>query len=247
MKKQQFLDYVSHLINEKTNIYYNDQEQYFYFYNNKFIFKIKSDSASSALVIEQEVNHVKFTEAVYLEKQECIDLMKLIIPIYQESKYQSSYKYEDFNEVLFFEKITKFKKFLKIYNPQNTIDKEDLTNYSFTFPLDGINNICRLGRITNTNEPKIYLLTSVVQIPIYLPYSNEKKVPIIGYELTIPAWEIKDYPVLKHFAEPKLIETDFDAIFENLIVKLPNGKELLKDCLNISLPLNHKKSSITKI
>lgn len=251
MKKTDFLNYVANLIDSKENAYYDENEQYFYLYHEHFMFKFKSDPSSASLIIEETVKAKTKVESISLTYDEAVFLLEKIIPLTPNNNNAHQSKVDALGEGVFNGYIELLQEFLKNYNPAEDIakfaEKNDLANYVLYFPLDNINHICRIGRVANYEKKTDFLLTSLVKIPFFFLDDNTPKSACIPYEIIIPAWKIKDYPILEHFAEPKLFGTDFSITFENMVKKFVHGKELFKEVLEHTMPELNKKAKSNKI
>lgn len=251
MKKIDFLNYISHLIDTKDISYYDEIEQFFYFYHDNFIFKLTSTPSSSSLIIQEEKLNKKYTENISLTYDETVILLEKIIPLIPTNHDYSNHKIESLGIDIFNGYIELLHEFLKNYNPIEDINKysnsNSLANYVVKFPLDNIVHICRIGRVSNYNSKKEHLLTSVIKIPFFFLENNTPNSSSIPYEIIIPSWKIKEYPILDNFVETKLFGNDFSFLFENIVKNLPHGKEFFKEILEYSMPVLNKKSKNNKI
>lgn len=251
MKKNDFLNYVSSLIDTKDHAYYDDNDQYFYFYHNNFMFKVASDAGSASLIIEEEKSSKKFTESIGLTSEETIILLEKLIPLIPNNHDSYTQKVEAIGVEHFNASIEVVDQYLRNVNPitdiQNHCSNNHLENYILYIPLDGINHICRIGRVSKYENKREHFLTSVVKIPFFLLDNDSKKSGSIPYDFIVPSWKIKEYPILDNFVEPKLFGTDFNLVFENMIKRFPGGKELFKEVLECSLPEQNKKVKPKKI
>lgn len=250
MKKTDFLNYISHLIQTKDTAYYDEKEQFFYFYHDNFMFKIESTPSSASIVIQEENLNNKYTENIGLTYEETIVLLEKLIPLIPNNHDYAITKIEALGTDVFEGYIQLLHEFLKNYNPIEDIAKYyndyHLDDYVVHFPLDSINHICRIGRVCNGGK-KEHLLTSVVKIPFFFLDDNTPKSSSIPYEIIIPSWKIKEYPILENFVETKLFGNDFSLTFESMVKNLPHGKEFFKEILEYSMPALNKKSKTNKI
>ena len=177
--------------------------------------------------------------------EETISLLEKIIPLIHNNNNFHSEKIEALGVEVFKNNIYLLIEFLKNYNPVEEIEKHSKNNkledYVIYFPLDNVNHICRIGQVANYAKKKEHLLTSLVTIPFFFLDNNTKKSGCIPYEIIVPSWKIKDYPILENFIESKIYENNFSKTFENMVKKFQNGKELFKEILEHNMPeLNNK-------
>lgn len=254
MKKSDFLNYLSSVLDNKDSAYYDEQEQYFYFYHNHFTFQLKSNPGAAFLVVLEEKSvsvRGGENETIPLTADEAILLMDKVIPLIPTNQQDYQDKKEKIGVDNFNSYIDLLDEYLKNYNPvgdiQTHLKKGSLDNYIVYFPLDGINHICRIGKVARYDGKKEHLLTSVVKIPFFLLDSPEPKSGCIPYDLIIPSWKIKEYPILENFIEPKIFGADFEDTFENMVRKFTHGKELFKEVLDSKMPELNKKTKPRKI
>lgn len=251
MKKTDFLNYVSHLLETKDSAYYENNDKYFYFYHKNLTFNIKSNPDAAFLVIEEGKGSSAISETISLTSEETIGLLEKLLPLIPTNHDDYQQQKEAFGVDKFNSYIALFDEFLRNYNPKKEIEqfceKDNLENYVLHFPLDGINHICRIGRLGGYNYKHEYLLTSVVKVPFFILLSNQPKSPCIPYDLIIPSWKIKQYPILENFIEPKIFGTDFKDTFQSMVNQFSQGKELYKDVLEYTMPEKHIKTKNPKI
>lgn len=254
MKKSDFLNYISSIIEQKDYAYYDEQQQYFYFYHNHFTFQIKSNPATAFLVIIEEKSSAvpeNKNETISLTAEEAISFMEKLIPLIPSNQNDYQDKKEKIGVDNFNSYIALLDEYLRNYNPVTDIEahlkRGCLDDYIVYFPLDGINHICRIGKVAKYDGKKEHLLTSVIKIPFFLLDSADPKSHCIPYDLVIPSWKIKEYPILENFIESKICGENFQETFENMIKNFSHGKELFKEVLDCKIPELNKKTLPKKI
>lgn len=251
MKKTDFLNYVSNVIDSKDYAYYDEQDQEFYFYHQHFTFYLKSNPDGAFLLLEEGKGTEKISETISLTYEETINFMEKLLTLIPTNHNDYQDKKEALGLEYFNSCIHLLDEYLRNYNPQQDIEQfsQDyfLKDYVLKFPLDGINHLCRIGQTSTYHGKKEHLLTSVVKIPFFLLDSNEPKSACIPYDLIIPSWKIKEYPILENFVEPNLFGTDFDETFQKMIKKFSHGKELYKEVLECAMPEKNIKTKSPKI
>ena len=95
------------------------------------------------------------------------------------------------------------------------------------------------------DSKKDYTLTSLIKIPFFYLQSNDKKSSSIPYEIIIPSWKAKDYPILENFINVQLFDEDFSITFDKIIKSLQNGKELYHNVLSSKYQENESKKAKT--
>lgn len=249
MKKTDFLNYLHLIIENKDiqSIYYDYNEQYIYFYNEHFTYELKSTPSSAFINIVEEQYGKKISQSISLTQDEMISLIDICLPKMITDNFYHEDKIKEKGQS-FIDCITMLDEYLKNYNPISEIQKqESLDDFVLNFPFDGINHICRIGRIAKYDSKKDYVLTSLIKIPFFYLNSNDKKSTCIPYEMIIPSWKIKEYPILENFINVKLFDEDFSITFDKMIQSFNNGKELYHDILASKFNDENKKAKTIKI
>lgn len=251
MKKTDFLNYVSSLIDTKDSAYYDNNDKYFYFYHKNLTFNIKSNPDAAFLVIEEGKGSEKITETIGLTSEETINFLEKLIKIIPTNHNDYTPQKQAFGIDKFNSYINLLDEYLRNYNPKKEIEKfcenDSLENYVVHLPIDGINHICRIGRLGGYNYKHECVLTSLVKVPFFVVLDNNPKSSCIPYDLIIPSWKIKEYPILENFIEPKIFGTDFTLTFQNMVNKFSQGKELYKEVLEHTMPEKNIKTKTPKI
>ena len=63
----------------------------------------------------------------------------------------------------------------------------------------------------------------------------------------IPAWKVKDYPILSNFLNVKLFTDDFDNIFSRIYQNFNDGKKLHFDILDANIEYKNNITKLSKI
>lgn len=248
MKKQDFINYIAHKIDEKKSTYYDDNEQFFYFYSQNFQFKIESNESSSFLTINEKSNYETVSQSFALTYEETVKLCEKAIPFLPINNI--GHLIGDMGEKKFLDIIDTFKQYLKTTNLDQDIEQfsanHPLDDYVIQFRHNDTEHICNLGRISNYSGKKSHFLTSIVKIPFFVFNDNQENGKYIPYDIVITPWEIQDYPVLQHFIEPKIAGTDFTTLFDKMLNSFPHGTQMLQDILSHTVAKT-KDSKINKI
>lgn len=251
MQKKDFLEYVYHLINEKSGAYYDEQEQFFYFYHKNIIFQIKSNQDAAFLVVCEDDRHKQNNVIISLTSDETIHFLKKILPLTPNNHQDYQQQKNQLGLDTFQHYVDSFSQYLKNQLSEKDIQqfchKNTLEQYVFYFQINNIQHLCRLGKIAKGENKREHVLTSMIKIPVYFKENNSPKSYSIPYDFIIPSWEIEKFPILKNFIEPKIFGSDFHAIFDQIVTKFESGKELLKDFLDFNTPQNQKNHHFHKI
>ena len=249
MKKNDFLHYLHLIIENKENqsIYYDNNEQYIYFYHGHFTYQLQSTPASAFVNIVEEQYGKKISQSIPLTQDEMIGLIDSCLPNIVTDNFYHEEKIKEKGQP-FIDCIKMLDEYLKNYNPRSEIQKkESLEDFVLNFPFDGINHICRIGRIAKYDSKKDYNLTSLIKIPFFYLNSNDKKSTCIPYEIILPAWKAKEYPILENFINVKLFDEDFSITFDKMIQSFHNGKELHHEVLSSKFNDTNNKTKTIKI